>query len=55
MAGVHVGYLQYPLRIHPHAEGAAVRVAVAPNALLLFEQGRETDRRTAVPTAKHHH
>ncbi|HEY5365933.1 MAG TPA: ABC transporter ATP-binding protein [Casimicrobiaceae bacterium] len=39
----------------PHAEGAAVRVAVAPNALLLFEQGRETDRRTAVPTAKHHH
>ncbi|MEO6749892.1 MAG: TOBE domain-containing protein, partial [Casimicrobiaceae bacterium] len=39
----------------PHAEGAAVRVAVAPDALLLFEQGRETDRRTAAPATAHHH
>ena len=23
-AGAHIGYLQYPLRIHPHAEGAAI-------------------------------
>jgi len=29
MAGVHVGYLQYPLRIHPHAEGAAIAALCA--------------------------
>jgi putative spermidine/putrescine transport system ATP-binding protein len=39
----------------PHAEGEAVRIAVAPDALLLFEQGREADRRAAAPAAAHHH
>jgi len=38
-----------------HAEGSAVRVAVGPDALLLFEQGRVADRRTAAPAAAHHH
>ena len=37
------------------AEGATVRVAVDPDALLLFEHGREADRRAAAPAAVHHH
>ncbi|MEP7060846.1 MAG: ABC transporter ATP-binding protein [Betaproteobacteria bacterium] len=36
-------------------EGAAVRVAVGPNALLLFENGRDAGHRSNAPAAVNHH
>jgi putative spermidine/putrescine transport system ATP-binding protein len=37
------------------AEGAAVRVAVGPEALLLFENGRDAGHRSNAPAAVNHH
>lgn len=31
-SGVHIGYLQYPLHIHPHAEGAAIAALCAESS-----------------------